>query len=374
METNFNKLLTEQKTVWARDVWKEARQQMMLERFLGGSSALAHRVTELTTDEKGTRAVMTLVPDLIGDGVIGDNQLEGNEEEIKAHDRVINLDMIRNANRNKGKLADQKTVVKFRENSRDVLTHWLADRSDQLFFLTLAGVAYTMKPNGVLRTGSQFPSLEFAADVSTPTTNRRLRLNDNSGAPLLLTNGLTANVTAADALSWKALISLKAYAVTQRIKPIRGMLGPGTSTYTVFVHPHSMADLKKDSDFMSVYKEALPRAPKHPLLAGGNAWWIDGLMIVEHEYVYHSDTWGGGAVKGASTILCGSQSIGYADLGPPEWTEKGFDYDNQQGISIEKICGFHTPVWPSSITGQDETFNRIVMYNARNSGTTTVDS
>ena len=42
-------------------------------------------------------------------------------------------------------MADQKTVVNFREQSRDALAYAMADRMDQLAFLTLSGVAYTTR-------------------------------------------------------------------------------------------------------------------------------------------------------------------------------------------------------------------------------------
>lgn len=372
--TNFNRLLDEQKTVWSTDVWKEARQMMVMEKYVGGNTSLVHRITELRKTEKGSRAVITLVPDLTGDGVVGDNSLEGNEEEIVAHDQVILIDQLRNANRNKGRIADQKTVVTFREQSRDVLAHWLADRLDQLFFLTLAGAGYGVTTGGATRTGSQFPSLEFAATAAVAATaNRRLRW-DVDTANTLKTGGLTASLVATDIISWEMLVKLKAYAKTQRIRPIRGLLGSGTEVHVLFVHTEVMADLKQDSDFLSVYKEALPRSPNHPLLKGAGAWWVDGLLIVEHEYVYHSDTWGAGTIKGAANVLCGAQALGYADLGMPHWDEEGFDYDNQQGISIGKICGFLPPLFPSSITGATESFNRIVVYTARTGGVGAADA
>ena len=40
-------------------------------------------------------------------------------------DVVINIDQMRHANRHEGKMADQRSVVTFRENSRNVLAHWL---------------------------------------------------------------------------------------------------------------------------------------------------------------------------------------------------------------------------------------------------------
>ena len=72
-------------------------------------------------------------------------------------------------------MADQKSVVEFRSNSRDVLAYWLADRIDQMAFQTLAGRAYSLRPDGSSRAGSDLPFLEFAADVAAPSTKRMLR-------------------------------------------------------------------------------------------------------------------------------------------------------------------------------------------------------
>ena len=54
-----------------------------------------------------------------------------------------------------------------------------------------------------------------------------------------------------------------------------------------------------------------------------------------------------GTVEGAQILFCGAQSLGMADIGNPEWNEKGFDYDNSQGISYGKIMGFLKPKFGS---------------------------
>jgi hypothetical protein len=40
-----------------------------------------------------------------------------------------------------------------------------------------------------------------------------------------------------------------------------------------------------------------------------------------------------------------------ADIGAPEWNEKGFDYDNQQGVSTGKILGFLKPQFYTQYSG-----------------------
>ena len=124
--TNFAQLLDHQKKVWSRDVWKAAREHSFLNQFGGkGANNMVEHITNLTKSEKGDLAVIHLVPDLVTDGVAGDNQLKGNEEAIKAYDQTITIDQLRHGSRNTGRMADQRSVINFREQARDVLAYWL---------------------------------------------------------------------------------------------------------------------------------------------------------------------------------------------------------------------------------------------------------
>lgn len=175
MQTNFAALSAAQKKVWSREVWEAARDQMFINKFLGtGEQAMIQRVTELTKTEKGDQCIIQLVADLVEDGVIGDNEREGNEEAMQNYAQTISIDLISHGVRNKGKLSDQKTVVDFRKYARNRLAYWLANRMDQLAFLTLSGIGYAFKNNGASRIASPFPGLSFAADVSAPTSKRGL--------------------------------------------------------------------------------------------------------------------------------------------------------------------------------------------------------
>lgn len=349
-KTNFNLLTDEQKTVWARTVWKTARNMAFTSKFAGeGPNSMIQRITELTPSEKGSRAVITLVADLEGDGVAGDDTLEGNEEEIKAYDQVIRIDQLRNANRHKGRMADQKSVVNFRENSRDVLAYWLSDRIDQLAFLTLSGVAYTKTTGGSTRTGAAFSNLEFSADVTAPSTNRYYRWDAVSG----LAAGDTSAVAAEDTPTWAMLVDLKARAKENFIRGLRG--AGGSEFYHVFLTPRGFAKLRQDSDYLANVRNAGVRGADNELFKGTDTVLVDGLFIHEFRHVYNtlratsgSTKWGSGStVDGQRVLFAGAQALGMADLGNPEWVEKGFDYDNQQGISVGKIVGFLKPVFPS---------------------------
>ena len=75
-ETNFSDLDANQLQAWSRDFWKAARNNSFINQFAGtGSNAMVQRVTELTKTQKGTKANITLLADMTGDGITGDNTL-----------------------------------------------------------------------------------------------------------------------------------------------------------------------------------------------------------------------------------------------------------------------------------------------------------
>ena len=371
--TNFGLLTSEQKTTWSLDFWSQARNMSFVNKFLGADeNSVIQHVTELKKTEKGARAVLTLLTDLEGDGVAGDRQLEGNEEGLKAYDRVIRIDQLRNANRNEGRLADQKTVVNFRENSRNKLAYWAADRIDQLAFLTLAGLSYSVKNSAVGaaggRVGSDLPYLEFAADVVAPSSKRFGRWNGTS--KLMEWGTGTGSVAAADTPTYAMLVQAKAYA---KDNYIRGVVGKGgEETYHVFLGPQAMARLKLDPTYMANLRYASQRGGENQLFSG-DAVKIDNLVFHEFRHVVNTrlaasgSKWGsGGLVDGCQILICGAQALGMADLGNPEWVEKGFDYENQQGISTGKIIGFKKPQFYSQYSGgTTEDFGVVSIYVAQ---------
>ena len=371
--TNFAALTTEQLTIWSRDFWRVARNMSFINQFAGsGPNAMVQEISELTQSEKGARAVLTLLADMTGDGIVGDNTLEGNEEALRSFDIVVQLDQLRFANRLSGRLADQKSVVNFREHSRDALAYAMADRIDQLAFLSLAGVAYTNKNNGAIRpvltSGQNLGDLAFNSDVSAATSNRHKRLSGNN-----LAAGSVTSITASDTLKYRHIVDLKAFAKDQYI---RGMRGAGNEEmYHFFVSPQVMADLKLDSDFLSNVRSAGIRGPNNELFAGSSSLMVDGVMVHEFRHVFNtsgatagtSSNAGSAGYKGgadadvdyASCLFCGAQALAMADIGLPEIVEDTFDYGNQNGISIGKIFGLKKPKYNSDITGQSEDFGVI---------------
>lgn len=366
-QTNFAALTPQQKLVWSRDVWTAARDMMFIKKFTGsGVNSLIQRITELTKTEKGEQVIMHLVADLVEDGVIGDNEREGNEEAMQSYNQIIDIDLITHSVKNKGKLSEQKTVINFRETARDRLAYWLANRTDQLAFLTLSGISYAQFNDGRPRVNSPFPNLAFAGAVSAPTSKRGLMWRNGA-----LDASDTSVITANDTLTYKAIVDVCAYAKEHYIRPL---MSGGKEYMVCFLRPGSYAQLKKDADFQRAVTTAMPRSAENPWFTGGVVT-IDGLVFHEHRLVYTNrgaadgQRWGaGGLVNGTRTLICGAQSMGMADLGAPEWTEKDFDYGSKQGINIDKMLGLLKPKFYSIYDRSVEDFGVVTLDHAATGG------
>ena len=359
--TNFGALQTNQKMVWSRDTWKQARENsFIMQKFVGvGENNAIQKITELTKTEKGDQCIITLVAELVGDGGTGDNKREGNEEAMKQYDATITIDLIFHSVRNEGKLAEQKSVVRFRDNAKDKLGNWLADRIDQLAFLTLSGISYSYNCDGSARTNSNFPNLAFASKVTAPSAKRHRRW---IGSTSLLGAGDTANCTSTDVMSYKAITSMMAYAKDHYIKPLKA---GGKEYYLILMKPGSLMQLKNDSDYKNAVVQGLPRDLKNPFFTGATVT-VDGAIIHEHRYVYSTNgnatKWGSGStVNGTRVLLLGQQAMGLADLGAPEWAEKGFEYDSQQGINVDKMFGLLKPTFYSNYDKTTEDFGVLAV-------------
>ena len=362
MATNFAGLTTKQKLVWSRDVWSAARDKMFIKKFVGSDeNSMSQRVTELTKTEKGEQMIMFLVADLVGDGVVGDNEREGMEEDMQSYEQIITIDLISHGVKNKGKMADQKTVIKFREHAKDKLSYWLANRLDQLAFLTMSGISYAYSTNGSTRASNAFANLAFASNVSTPTTKRSLMW---TGSALATSN--TANITTSCLPSYKMITQLVAYAKDHYIKPL---MSGGKEYYVLLVKPGTLAALKNDTDYKNAVINAAPSGKNNPFFTGATVT-LDGVVIHEHNMVYSTtglattSKWGKadpGYVDGTRSLFCGAQALGMADIGAPEWDEKTFQYGSQTGINVDKMFGFLKPKFYSIYDKSVEDFGLIAV-------------
>jgi N4-gp56 family major capsid protein len=355
--TDFGALSSAQKKVWALTTWKAGRDASFFfsKGFIAKSdednTAIISRVTKLTETERGLECVMQLVQDLTGDGVVGDNELDGNEEALINDAQTIRIDQLRHGTKSKGEMAEQATVLRFREQSKDKLSFWLSDKLDELMFLTLSGRAYTLKLDGSTRTGSQLPSLRFAADVAAPSSGRIVYAGSATSEGTL---------TSSDKMSWELCVRARTLADRKRLNPLRE---GGKNRYVLLISSEQRRDLVLDPTYQTILRSAEKSGSQNPLFTGAVAD-IDGLLIHSHNKVFNTQglasgsKWGSGStVDGAQAMLLGAQAAGIAMIGQMFWRESTLtDYGNRPGIGLGRKIGMLKPQFKSltdSSTRQD---------------------
>jgi hypothetical protein len=374
--SNFAMLSPDNIKVIQTEIRHEAlAESFLLPRFCGkGSNFPIEKITELKrTPGGGLECIMTLVPHLVGDGGVGSvgGKREGREEAMTHFNQKIVIDEIYNSVRNKGSLAEQASVVKFRQEARNALNYWHGNRPDQLIMLTASGIGYQYNLDGSLRNdllmldgtqvASEFTSLNFAPYVTAPSAKRHRRWD---GATKKLVAGDTSALTVSDVPCYKMLLSAKAYAKTHKLMPLRA---GGKEWYVVLMQPYALAQLKNDADYKAAVINGGVRGDDNAFFTGAIPT-IDGLLIVEYEYVFNTNgaatRWGiGGDINGTRTLLWGAQALGYADIdgNAPKWCEKEFEYDSLQGISVSKELGILKPHYYSTFDRSDEDFSCLAI-------------
>lgn len=240
-------------------------------------------------------------------------------------------------------MAEQATVIRFSDQAKTELGLWLADRIDQLMFLTASGRAYSLNLDGTTRTNSQFPSLSYAADVTASSTNRIFYAGSATSEGTL---------TASDKMSWTVAVSAKALAARKRLRPIRAN---AKGYYILVIEEYQRRDLWLDPTFQTIMKDAADRgAMKNPLFSGADVV-IDNVAIYSHPKVFSTygltsgNRWGsGGTVHGAQALLLGANALGLALPGQIQpGTKKDDDYGDKPGVSIGRKFGMLKPQFPS---------------------------
>lgn len=344
--TDFAALSDAQKRVWMADVIVAGRDESFWESngmVAKGMNTPVQLITELTETERGAECIMQLVADMTSDGVVGDNLMEGNEDALYNDSVTLRIDQLRNALRHKGRMSEQRTVIRFRSLSKEKLSFWLAEKKDELFFLTVSGMAYTLKLDNSTRGSSQLPSLSFNSDIVAPSSGRK-----KYGG----TATSTGTLTTSDTVTWNKVVELQAYAKRKRMRPIRG---GGKEHYVLILGPEGMRDLKKDSTYQQNVGRAQTRGPTNPLFNNAVAN-IDGVLIYEHNKVANTfgltsgvDKWGSGnTVDGSQALFLGAQALGYSRIGGSRMDESdNKDYNNRPALAISTMIGILKPQFVS---------------------------
>lgn len=345
--------------VWGKDllddVMKDVENSMQ---FMGSDPNNIVQVSRELAKSAGDVETFGLIARLSGDGVTGDDELEGNEESMLTYSEQVAIDQIRNAVRLKGKLDAQKTVYSQIEGARGVLRVWMKEYLCKQIMLKLGGVTNTtlVDTNGVAYSGraawSNTPDYIPDADEAAGSGNRYL----------------CAKSTGTDALGAGDTMTLdlvtKAATLASLSNPkIQKIQSGGDSFYVMYLHPLQVRDLRISSDWKTAQENAKVRSDKNPVFSGALGFW-SGVLLLENEFAPWLDvSVAGNSFRGAASgtdcavdcaraLLCGRQAVLYAEASNPEaLVVEQFDYKNKDGVAASFIGGLQKAMFNSKEFG-----------------------
>jgi len=310
---------------WSSEVFKEALKRTFALKFMGkDSNSLCQMRNEMKS--VGDRVTTHLRMQLSGDGIAGDGTLEGNEEQLTVYTDQVYIDQLRHAVRSGGRMSEQRVPFEVRDEAKDGLADWWADRIDEAFMNQLAG---NTTQADTRRTGMQ--------SCLAPSSNNAIVQGDSSTtASLSASAGHYFTLNSID----KAVEMAKTGSI-----PIRPIRMGGKEFYVAFIHPYQETDLRTttattgDLSWADIQRAAMEGGSitNNPIFTGAVGMYNNTIIHVDNRVP-------SGAANTRRAIFCGAQAASIAfgmDSGPNTmtWVEELFDFENQLGVAAGCIWG-----------------------------------
>lgn len=321
--------------IWQKELMKESLKKTSVYQFMGPGSNSLIQVKNDLSKQAGDRIRFGLRMQLTGDGVVGDDTLEGNEESLVTYSDNIFINQTRHAVRSDGKMSEQRVPFSVRAESRDGLADWFADKFDSSFFNQMAGNTAVTAANKI---GHNTVTAPDAGHLLLPSAATEAALSAST----------------ADYFSLSLLDQAVEMAKTAAV-PIRPIdLGRGMKRYVVFLHPYQVTQLRTGTatnQWFDIQKQAMAggQVTNNPIFTGALGEY-NGVVL-------HENTRVPVGVNNASSrraIFCGAQAAamafgqGYGGSLGFSWKEELFDYQNQLGVAASAIWGVKKTIFNSS--------------------------
>jgi N4-gp56 family major capsid protein len=315
---------------------------------MGSSINSPIQIKEELTKEAGDQITFSLVTRLTGDGVTGDNTLEGNEEALGNYGHKVSVDQIRHGVV-VGQFEKIKTKIDLLEAAKIMLRLWNMEKLRDLFLERLMSPVTDGLTTYSAATEAQKDA--WAAANNPETANQRILFgaakSNSSGdhsADLSNIDG-TADDLHQDIVR---LLKRLAQSCSPHIRPVRvkgGDGGVGGEVFYGLCGSLAFRDLQSNMD--TVHQNADVRGSANNIFAGGTIQ-VGNVKVYECPEMDRTPANGGCLLEnvGASAttevepfFLLGAQALVLA------WAQRmavkldEFDYQNKRGVATSEIRG-----------------------------------
>lgn len=323
--------------LFSRGILQEAIRETWIHRFIGTKKSSLVYLKSETNKQPGDKITYGLRMKLSGDGQQGDSTLEGNEEALVTHSDSLVINQLRHAVRSGGKMSEQRVPFSVRNEAKDALRDWYAERYDTAFFNQICG-------------NTAQADTRYTGNNAITAYNANYKIMPDSKT---LDESLSNTSTHKFSLSLIDKAKERARTIHDTVSGapvIRPFKMGGKDYYVMFLHDFQVTDMRTNTDtgqWLDIQKAAMQggNVGNNPIFTGALGVYND---VILHEA--NRVTQGINSVTGAAqadtrrAVLCGAQAACLAfgmDHGPMrmDWREELFDYGNQLGVAAACMWG-----------------------------------
>lgn len=228
--------------LWAKMLNSEVLKNCFMSQFMGPSQSDLIQVRDETQKSAGDKITYGLRMQLSARGVAGDATLENQEESLTTYSDSLVIDQLRNGVRSSGRISEQRVPFSVREEARDGLADWWADRIDTSSFNQLGG--YTVQ------TDTNYTGMQ---STTAPDANHRVFPTDANNAG----TDESVSTTGVFTISLIDKAVERARTVTPAFRPLQ--IG-NKKMYAAFLHEYHVTDLRINTNtgqWLDIQKAAM---------------------------------------------------------------------------------------------------------------------
>lgn len=342
---------------WDDQFFMEYVRDNRFKKYMGTDENSIIQLKEDLTRKPGDKVTFANVRKLRGDGVTGNQVLEGNEEELDSRSMAVTVGVLRNA----VMVTDwdeQKSAIDLRNAGKTALKLWEMEKMRDDIIKALYSI------NGVVYgSASEAQKDAWLVDNADRVLFGALKSNGSSNDH----STSLANIdNTADKLT-TSLVSLAkrtAQTASPAIKPIR--LNEDSEWYVMFAGSRSFRDLSQDSAMQQANRDARPRdVNENPIFTGNFLIW-DGVVIREIPEIPVLTGVGAGSIDVTGNFLVGAQALGVAWSQRPRTRTDVRDYGFRNGVAIQEIRGIEKLLFGKGTGDTDDLIQHgvVTVYTA----------
>jgi len=330
---------------WSTSLAVEAEVNQYFRKFMGTGDDAMIKVKKDLNKAAGDKITVGLRMKLAGDGVEGDNVIEGTsaEEALSFFADSLYIDQRRKGTKSKGKMSEQRVPYNLRAEGRNALSVWFGEDYDQQIMMALAGA------RGVDTTFHVPTSFTGRANntLTAPDSDHLIYGGDATGS---------ADLEAADTMEIALVERLVAKCETLDPMIMPFMIN-GEKKYVLLMHTYQAYSIRtaaSTNDWIDIRKNT---DGQKSLLYQNSLGEYAGVILHKHRNVIRfSDYGSGGNLEAARALFLGAQAAMIAwgrggTHGRYSWNEDKDDRGNALAITAGSIYGAKRSIFNSKTYG-----------------------